>query len=157
MAHPPPPPGPPPGIGEGEEAFRLAVYHISRRSVRREDGSYVYVRQYIYKSEWYRSELEPCILQWEIKTFFAATWYVGIHIIFHLLADPETFRGSRGDREKSRGLPRGRESSTRLAMGNRGEGSPQGQLIAYRPARIGIPYWLALAFLNAQSTAYVRA
>jgi len=35
--------------------------------------------------------------------------------------------------------------------------SPQGQLIAYRLARIGIPYRLALAFLDAQSTAHVRA
>ena len=82
MAHPPPPPGPPPGIGEGEEAFRLAVYHISRRSVRREDGSYVYVRQYIYKSEWYRSELEPCILQWEIKTFLRQLGMLGLILSF---------------------------------------------------------------------------
>ena len=35
--------------------------------------------------------------------------------------------------------------------------SPQGQLVAYRLARIGIQYRLALAFLDAQSTAHVRA
>ena len=86
MAHPPPPPGPPPGIGEGEEAFeeafRLAVYHFRRRSVRREDGGYVYVRQYIYKSAWYRSELEACMLQAEIKTFLQKLGMLGLILSF---------------------------------------------------------------------------
>ena len=114
MAHPPPPPGPPPGIGEGEEAFRLAVYHISRRSVRREDGSYVYVRQYIYKSEWYRSELEPCILQWNGRSKrFCGNLVCWDSYYLSLIGRPRNFQRSKGR--------------------------------------------LALAFLDAQSTAYVRA
>ena len=74
MAHPPPPPGPPPE----EEGFRLTVYHVRRRSVRREDGGYVYARQYIYKSAWYLSELEACMVQAEIKTFLYKIGMLGL-------------------------------------------------------------------------------
>ena len=74
MAHPPPPPGPPPE----EDGFRLTVYHIRRRSVRREDGGYVYARQYIYKSAWYLSELEACMVQAEIKTFLYKIGMLGL-------------------------------------------------------------------------------
>ena len=74
MAHPPPPPGPPPE----EEAFRLEIYHFFRRSVRREDGGYVYARQYIYKSAWYLSELEACMVQAEIKTFLYKIGILGL-------------------------------------------------------------------------------
>ena len=74
MAHPPPPPGPPPE----EEAFRLEIYHFFRRSVRREDGGYVYARQYIYRSAWYRSQLEACMLQAAIKTFLQKLGMLGL-------------------------------------------------------------------------------
>ena len=67
MAHPPPPPGPPPE----EEAFRLEIYHYFRRNVRSEDGRFVYARQYVFRSAWYLSELEACMVQAEIKTFLA--------------------------------------------------------------------------------------
>ena len=83
MAHPPPPPGPPPGIvGEGEDAFRLAVYHVRRRNVRNRDGGNDNVRQYIYKSAWYRSELEACMLQAEIKTFLQKLGMLGLILSF---------------------------------------------------------------------------
>ena len=74
MAHPPPPSGPPPE----EEGFRLTVYHVRRRSVRREDGGHDYVRQYIYKSAWYRSEVEACMVQAEIKTFLYKLGILGL-------------------------------------------------------------------------------
>ena len=81
MAHPPPPPGPPPGIdpiGEREESFRLAVSHVKRIRVRNGDGGRDTVRQYIYKSAWYRTEHEVRWLQAEIKCFLYRVGMLGL-------------------------------------------------------------------------------
>ena len=114
MAHPPPPPGPPPEtvgpLGQGQDAFRLAVYHFRRRNVRNVDGGNDYVRQYIYKSAWYRSELEACMLQAEIKTFLHKLGMLGLILSF-------TYWQTQKLSEEQRAIAR---SSTRLAMGSRG-------------------------------------
>ena len=86
MAHPPPPPGPPPEIagplGQGRDAFRLAVYHMRPLSVPNENGGNDLVRQYIYKSELYHTRREIRILQAEIKFFLERIGMLGLILSF---------------------------------------------------------------------------
>ena len=84
MAHPPPPPGPEIAgpLGQGRDAFRLAVYHMRPLSVPNENGGDNLVRQYIYKSEWYPTRREIRILQAEIRCFLARIGMLGLILSF---------------------------------------------------------------------------
>ena len=121
MAHPPPPPGPPPEIvgplGQGRDAFRLAVYHMRPLSVPNENGGNDLVRQYVYKSEWYPTRSEIRILQAEIKFFLERIGMLGLILSF---THWRIQKFSVLQRAIASGTGGAREFSTRAARGNRG-------------------------------------
>ena len=65
-------------LGQGRDAYRLAVYHMRPLSVPNENGGNNLAGQYIYKSEWYPTRREIRILQAEIKFFLERIGMLGL-------------------------------------------------------------------------------